>query len=175
MTAAAAVRRVRRFWFAALLLAGAPPAVGAWLAGALETALIVVLPALAWPLLRRWQPHWPLSGAALWLGSAALALAGIAGVAGGWLLVGSIGWLAAWDLDVLHGQMRSAHLEAADLLLRLHLQRLAWVALAGLLLGGLVLSVTLRLNFASMFVLALLALFALSALVRHLLDNLPPE
>lgn len=171
----AIVARVNRAFLAAVALAVLPPLIGALLARRGDLALLLALAGAGWVGVRAWRPAWPVGAGALWLIAALLVFAGSGGVAGGWLLIGMTATLCAWDLDALHAQMRGAHVANGALLWRLHWQRLALVATVALLLGGLALAVTLRLNFATMFVLALIALAVAGAIVRRLLDDLPPD
>ena len=120
------------------------------------------------------------------------------GVQNGWLLVGLTAALIAWDLhhfiqhlrvneqrtsgsethsagtetetEVEAGRLDTrARLEAeARVLERAHLRRLALVSGLGLFLGALALTIKLTLSFGVIVVLGLVAIFALSRLIRYL-------
>jgi hypothetical protein len=115
---------------------------------------------------RRWR--WVTSVAlVLLMGAAVMGL--WLGVGGGWMLVGVVTALVAWDLDRFVWRMRAAgRVESADTLERRHLQRLLIVGGAGLLLGAVALSFRIRLGFAVAFLLALLAVLGLSQAVSFL-------
>ncbi len=115
---------------------------------------------------RRWG--WVASVAlVLLIGAAAVGL--WLGAGGGWMLVGVVAALVAWDLDRFAWRMRAAgRVEDADALERCHLQRLLTVSGAGLLLGAAALSLRVRLGFAVAFLLALLAVLGLSRVVGFL-------
>jgi hypothetical protein len=112
-------------------------------------------------------------------------LGALYGIANGWLLVGIAAALVTWDLHHFILHMRVAEPEDADnaeanrafanfrnenmrALERAHLQRLALVTAAGLLLGGLALTIRLTLRFGVVLVLGLVAIFGLSRLIRYL-------
>jgi hypothetical protein len=115
---------------------------------------------------RRWE--WVASaGLVVWIGVAALGL--VLGVRGGWMLVGVVTALVAWDLDRFVWRVRAAgRVEDADALERRHLRRLLAVGGTGLLLGVIAFSLRIRLGFAVAFLLALLALWGLSRVVGFL-------
>jgi hypothetical protein len=115
---------------------------------------------------RRWG--WVASVAlVLWIGAAAVGLG--MGVGGGWMLVGVVAALAAWDLDRFVWRMRAAgRVEDAGFLEQHHLQRLLTVSGAGLILGAVALSLRIRLGFAAAFLLAFLAVLGLSRVIGFL-------
>jgi hypothetical protein len=115
---------------------------------------------------RRWG--WVASVAlVLLIGAAAVGL--WSGVGGGWMLVGVVTALVAWDLDRFAWRMRAVgRVEDVDVFGRRHLQRLLTVGGIGLLLGAVALSLRVRLGFAVAFLLALLAVLGLSRVVGFL-------
>ena len=115
---------------------------------------------------RKWG--WAASMAlVLLIGVAAVGMGG--GIGGGWMLVGVVVALVAWDLDRFAWRMRVVGcVEGVDALERRHLWRLLIVAGAGLLLGAVALSVKIRLGFAVAFLLAFLAVLGLSRVVGFL-------
>jgi hypothetical protein len=84
------------------------------------------------------------------------------------MLVGVVLALVAWDLDRFLGRMRAAGRIKDVGLERHHLWRLLIVAGTGLFLGAVALSVKIRLGFAVVFMLALLAVLGLSRVVGFL-------
>ena len=150
------------------VLAAAALATGYGLNGSWGGAVVALVVGAVWLAgqWRRWG--WVASVAlVLLIGVAAVGLGG--GVGGGWMLVGVVVALVAWDLDRFAWRMRVAgYVEGVDALERRHLRRLLIVAGAGLLLGAVALSVKIRLGFAVAFLLAFLAVLGLSQVVRFL-------
>jgi hypothetical protein len=109
------------------------------------------------------------------------------GAQNGWMLVGIMAALVAWDLQHFIQHMRvseqtettpedaeehadvEGHADAEKRALeRLHLQRLAIVSGLGLLLGALALTVRLTLRFGIILALGLIAIYGLSRLIHYL-------
>jgi hypothetical protein len=89
------------------------------------------------------------------------------GVISGWMLVGLVAALAAWDLR--HFGMRLQAAGAISLpadLTRIHLRRLALVAGAGLLFGGMALGIRIQLTFGWSLLAGALAIIGVSRLLR---------
>jgi len=89
------------------------------------------------------------------------------GVNSSWMLPGVVAALAAWDLGHFIARLRGAGAitQAAELT-RAHLRRLAVVAAAGLLLGGIALGIRVELTFGWAILAAALAIIGLSRLLR---------
>lgn len=123
---------------------------------------------LLW-LLGRWR-NWDWTAPsvfALWVGTAAAGL--WLGLGAGWMLVGVVAALSAWDLEYFARRLQDAgHAEQAVALERVHLRRLLAVNVAGLALGAIALGIHIRLSFGLMLVLALVAVWGLSRAVRFL-------
>ncbi len=85
----------------------------------------------------------------------------------GWMLIGVIAALAAWDLRHFAVRLRDAGAitQLAELT-RAHLRRLTIVAASGLLLGGIALSIRVELTFGWAIFTAALAIIGLSSLIR---------
>ena len=89
------------------------------------------------------------------------------GVISGWMLLGVVAALAAWDLSHFAARLRDAGaLTPPAELTRAHLRRLAIVAGAGLLLGGIALGIRVELTFGWAILAAALAIIGLSRLLR---------
>jgi hypothetical protein len=89
------------------------------------------------------------------------------GVISGWMLLGLVAALMAWDLHHFVTRLRDAGtITAPDELTRIHLRRLALVTGAGLLFGGIALVVRVELTFGWALLAAALAIIGLSRLLR---------
>ena len=89
------------------------------------------------------------------------------GVISGWMLLGIVAALAAWDLSHFAARLRHAGaITPLAELTRAHLRRLAIVAGAGLLLGGIALGIRVELTFGWAILAAALAIIGLSRLLR---------
>jgi hypothetical protein len=88
------------------------------------------------------------------------------GLPAGWMLIGVVAALAAWDLGHFAMRLRNAGAipQAAEMM-RAHLRRLAVVAAAGLLLGGIALGIRVELTFGWAILAAALAVIGLSRLI----------
>jgi hypothetical protein len=84
----------------------------------------------------------------------------------GWMLIGVVAALAAWDLGHFAVRLRSAGAIPPAELTRAHLRQLAIVAAAGLLLGGIALGIRVELTFGWALLTAVLAVIGLSRLMR---------
>ena len=100
-------------------------------------------------------------------GSVALAAFGTwLGLAAGWMLLGVVAALAAWDLSHFAARLRSAGASAPPPeLTRAHLRQLAIVVAAGVLLGGIALGSRVELSFGWALLAAALAIIGLSRLI----------
>ena len=157
---------VRRSFFAALALGIGAPGLGMIVQG----QWLLLLPLLAGGALwfgarkRRELMGW---GSALCIGSLGLAVWFNVGM--GWLLVGMAALLAAWDLDVFGAQLATvSRIENERRLIHAHWRRLAWVSVAGLLLGAMGLSLRVSLTFGLILVTALLAVLGLAQVVHSI-------
>ena len=153
---------------AGIVLAGAALALGHGLNGSWGGVVVALVVGAFW-LAGRWRRWgWVASMAlVLLIGVAAVGQGGGAG--GGWMLVGVVVALVAWDLDRFTWRMRAAgRVEDVDALERRHLWRVSIVAGAGLFLGAAALSVKIRLGFVVAFLLAFLAVLGLSRVVGFL-------
>ncbi len=89
------------------------------------------------------------------------------GLGGGWMLVGVVAALSAWDLEHFAQRLQClGRVEGAHTLERAHLWRLLTVDGLGLALGAVALGLRIRLGFAAAFILGLLAVWGLSRAVR---------
>ena len=85
----------------------------------------------------------------------------------GWMLIGVVAALAAWDLAHFAAHLRGAGaIPPPAELTRAHLRRLAIVVAAGLLLGGIALGIRVELTFGWALLAAALAIIGLSRLLR---------
>jgi hypothetical protein len=140
------------------------PALGSALAGRWLLLLIFLLTGGLW--LERHRLQQPLAAPAtlaLLISTLTLAVAAGLEVGAGWLLLGMSGALAAWDLDDF--ARRLSHVDGVGSeakIVHIHLQRLGFALLLGLLLGSLALLVQIELSYGLIFFLVLLVFFALS-------------
>ena len=89
------------------------------------------------------------------------------GTISGWMLIGVVAALAAWDLRHFDMRLRAAGAIAPpDGLARAHLRRLALVAGAGLLFGAIALGIRFELTFGWALLVGALAIIGLSRLLR---------
>ena len=89
------------------------------------------------------------------------------GLTGGWMLLGVVAAMAAWDLRHFAARLRAAGaIPSPAELTRDHLRRLAIVAATGLLLGGLAIGIRVELTFGWAILAAALAIIGLSSLIR---------
>jgi hypothetical protein len=110
-----------------------------------------------------------------WDGTADACLAGWVGLAAfgawqelpaGWMLIGVVAALAAWDLGHFGVRLRAAGaIPPPAELTRAHLRQLAIVAASGLLLGGIALGLRFELTFGWALLAAALAIIGLSRLI----------
>jgi hypothetical protein len=100
-----------------------------------------------------------------WVGMAAFGA--WQGLPAGWMLIGLVAALAAWDLGHFAMRLRGvgAITEFAELT-RAHLRQLAFVVGAGLLLGGIALGIRVELTFGWAILTAALAIIGLRSLIR---------
>jgi hypothetical protein len=109
--------------------------------------------------------HWATDAClAGWVGLAAFGA--WQGLLAGWMLLGLVAALAAWDLDHFAERLRAAgHVAQRTELTRAHLRRLAIVVGMGLLLGSIALGVRYELTFGWALLVAALAIYSLSRLI----------
>lgn len=150
---------LERIFRISMIIAVGAPGVGALLCGQWLLAVLLCAAGALW-LRSRWGLLLCLGGllAAVWLE-----------VGMGWLLVGMVAALAAWDVDAFHSQLTVApRVKNETRLIEDHLRCLLWVSLAGLLMGGVGLFLRVSLSFILALSVALLAVFGLAVVVRHL-------
>jgi hypothetical protein len=99
-----------------------------------------------------------------WLGLAAFGAWW--GAISGWMLIGLVAALAAWDLRHFDMRLRDGGIAPANELTRAHLRRLALVAGAGLLCGAIALGIRFDLTFGWALLAGALAVIGLSRLLR---------
>jgi hypothetical protein len=158
------MKRIRRLEQVAVATAVFLPVLGSALAGRWLLLLIFLLSGGLW-LARRWSPR-PLATTAYLGSTLALAVAAGLEVGAGWLLLGMVGALAAWDLDAFAGRL--AHVdgpESETVLVDIHLRRLALVLLLALTLSSVALLVQVDLGYGLVLLLVVLAFVALSRTV----------
>ena len=154
-------------WESIAVAAGAL-ALGYGLGGYGLPALLVAALGGLW-LLGRWRV-WP------WVAPAGLACFTLVAGAGmlldlgaGWMLLGGVSALVAWDLDDLVRRLaRAGRAEAQATIERRHLGRLAAVAGLGLALAALPPGLRLDLGFGLVLLLGLLAVLGLGRVVAYL-------
>lgn len=152
----------------ATVLAAAVLAMGYGLNSLWSGAVVALVVGALW-LVGQWRKWGWVGSVALVLLVAVAAVGQMGDVGSGWMLVGVVVSLVAWDLDRFVRRMRVAgHVEGIDVLERRHLWRLLIVAGAGLFLGAVALSIKIRLGFAVAFLLAFLAVLGLSRVVGFL-------
>ncbi|MFC2023254.1 hypothetical protein ACFLT5_00785 [Chloroflexota bacterium] len=144
-----------------LALGAALGSLGAW-------AMVVLALGGLWYLGQRRGWDW-VSSLGLML-SAAAATAGLyLGLAPGWMLLGVVGALTAWDLHGLERSLEEVRLvEGTRDLERRHLYRLLVVDLLGLLVAGVALEIEVRLSFGLVMVMGLLVMVGMAQLIRLL-------
>jgi hypothetical protein len=149
------------------------PALGSALAGRWLLLSIFLLTGGLWLERRRLQQ--PLAAPAtlaLLISTLTLAVAAGLEVGAGWLLLGMSGALAAWDLDDF--ARRLSHVDGVGSeakMVHIHLQRLGFALLLGLILGSLALLVQIELSYGLIFFLVLLVFFTLSYVITLLIRS----
>jgi hypothetical protein len=153
---------------AGIVLACAVLALGLGLNGSWGGVLVALVVGAFW-LVGRWRRWGWVASMALVLLIGMAVVGQVGGAGGGWMLVGVVVALVAWDLDHFTWRMQAAGcVKDFDALERRHLWRLLIVAGAGLFLGAVALSVKIRLSFVVALLLAFLAVLGLSRVVRLL-------
>lgn len=153
---------------ASTVLAAAALATGYGLEGSWSGAVAALVVGAFW-LVGQWRKWGWVASMALVLLIGVAAAGQMRGVGGGWMLVGVVVALVAWDLDRFAWRMRVAgHVEGVGALEQRHLWRLLIVAGVGLFLGAVALSIKIRLGFAVAFLLAFVAVVGLSRVVGFL-------
>jgi hypothetical protein len=149
-------------------LAAASLAAGYGLGGRPVEALLVLLLGALW-LGGEWR-GWSWAAAAGLAGCVGVAAVGMwLDLAAGWMLVGLVSALSAWDLSAFASWLeRVQSAEKAQMLLREHLRRLLVVDVVGVLLAGAALFIRLRLGLALMLLLATVLFLGVSRAVSFL-------
>lgn len=153
---------------AAIILAGGALALGYGLGGLWSGVLLSLALSVCW-LVAFWR-DW------LWMSAPGLGLCVVVAVGGlllnlgtGWMLVGVVAALSAWDLDAFVQRLRDVEWVADRRALeRRHLMRLLIVDLLGLALAAVALGIELRLSFVATILLSLLMILGLSRAVGFL-------
>jgi hypothetical protein len=155
---------------ASIGLATGALALGYGLGGLWTWMPLIVALAFLWPV-GQWR-GWGWSSSLGLVFSATLAAVGLLlGLAAGWMLLGLVAALAAWDMDGFRQRLRSVERVDAPAqrdLERRHIQRLLAVAGLGLLLAAVVLGIRLELKFGAVLLLGLLAILGLSQAIGFL-------
>jgi len=114
--------------------------------------------------------HWNFLAPVVLVGFVVAAAFGLwLGLPAGWMLVGVVAALSAWDLDHFARRLRGVErVEMRLALERLHLLRLVSVNSLGLLLAGMALVVQYQFSFDVALVLGLVAVLGLSQMVSYL-------
>jgi len=109
------------------------------------------------------RSRWSWTGSAFFLSFIIAAVVGFwLDLSAGWMLVGTIAALSAWDLDAFTRQLRVVdRVEQESELVRTHLRQLALVSGAGLLLGSVALVVQVDLSLGVALLLGLLVIIGL--------------
>lgn len=130
-------------------------------------ALLILACGGVWSLAQR--RRWRAGPVVLTVFLVTAALGLLIGVGSGWMLLGVTAALGAWDLDRFSRRLEFAQQGAGDgELERHHLLRLLMVSGLGLLLGAVSLALRLRIGFAMILLLGLLAVIGLVQLVGFL-------
>ena len=148
---------------AAIVLAMGYAVGGAWK----FSPILLAMGVLWWFGLKR---HWNLFASAALVGFVVAAALGLwEGLPAGWMLVGAVAALSAWDLDYFARRLRSVErVEMRLALERLHILRLVSADGLGLLLAGMALAVQYKFSFDAVLVLGLVAVLGLSQMVSYL-------
>ena len=163
-----------RLIYMLLFLAALGASVGVWLypwTGLEEQwglLLFFWLTAVGWGYAVEKQYHPAVASGLFALFIGGLAYASVAGVATGWLLVGVLMGLAAWDLTHFRARLTGGiPVENGAALWRKHRRQLVLSTAVGGILATMTLLQPLTLPFPVALLMALLALFALSQLLRQ--------
>jgi hypothetical protein len=162
---------MKNFTFVSIILATIILATGYTLAGWWPGAALSVALGLLWLVSdrSRWRgwPQMTTLSAAAFIGAAATGA--WLGVSPGWLLAGLTATLAAWDAaDLAHRLGQAGRVEGETKLAQTHLTRLLTVIGLSLALGGVALSLQLKLNLGWGIAWGLLAVFGLSRVIGQL-------
>jgi hypothetical protein len=159
---------IAKFSLASIFLAVFALALGYGLAGLWGGALSVTASGLLWLLGRRRDWDWMASVVLIFLVGAAAGGLWL-DLGAGWMLIGVVAALSAWDLDHFARRLRAVgRVEGARDLERRHLLRLLIVDGLGLLLAAVALKIKVGLSFGAAFLLGLLAVVGLSRAVLFL-------
>ena len=131
-------------------------------------ALFIAALGVLWLLGRRYGWGWVASVALVFFVGAAVVGLWL-NLGAGWMLLGVVAALCAWDLDHFAQRLMSVgRVERERELERAHLQRLLIVSGLGFLLAAVALGINVKLNFGAVFLLALLAVLGLSRAIGFL-------
>lgn len=144
---------------AVLLLAG-----GSWLAGFWQLSGLFGLIGVGWFMGKR--RGMAAAAAGLLLFCLGAVYGATVGVGVGWLLPGLMAALVAWDLDSVLQRWQFVRQEDVPLFWQVHIRQLGRLLVLGFLLALLPLLLQLQLRFGLILGLALLAIIALSQLIR---------
>lgn len=162
------MKELRWFFLVAVALAAGVPGLGGALQGMWPVTLLLLVAGALWLGAQRRRS---LAGWSWALCVAGLVIAAWLDVGMGWLLLGMVAALAAWDLDAFRGRMAGfSHIENERRLIRAHLRRLGAVSGIGLLLGAAALFMRVQLSFGLALIIAFLAVLG-AAFVLHQLGR----
>lgn len=143
-------------------------ALGYGLSGRWPAAPFLVGLGVLWGVGQVWEKA-GASTAGLVLAVSAAASGSWMGVGVGWLLVGTVAALSAWDLDQFEQHLRQAgQVQGRAEMERRHLLRLALAATVGILLGIVALQVQVRLSFLAALLLAAALALGAGELILYL-------
>jgi len=154
--------------FVSIVLATFALVLGYALHGLWAGVLFIVALGAFWLLAQRRGWDWIASvELVIFVGTAVVGL-GLTSRAG-WMLLGVVAALAAWDLDHFAQRMKKGgHIEGAQALERRHLLRLLVVSGLGLLLAAVALEIKITLQMGTALLLGVLAILCLSRAVGFL-------
>ena len=158
-----------RFFTTAVVLSALSAGIGCLLVEVWWLGLLFILLGLGW-----WFNHFHqrlAENIPFILFLAAAAYAGFRGAAPFWLLVSGTFALIAWDLDHFMRQLKAGMLIFGEgLMVKAHCRQLAQVAGISFMAGTAALLIEINFSFAAAFILAFLAIWGLSFLLRQVVN-----
>ena len=143
-------------------------AMGYAVGGAWKVSPILLAAGVLWWIGQK--RHWNLLASVALVGFVVAAAMGLwMGLPAGWMLVGVVAALSAWDLDHFARRLRGVErVEMRLALERFHILRLVSVDSLGLLLAGVALAVQYKFSFDVALVLGLVVVLGLSQMISYL-------